>query len=156
MAAGLSAIYDQGVVKYSLGWTVTNLPATPTNIGVSLHSGAIGTNKVSVTEWTSGANANTNYLVRLSMGVGSANWSVAAFVAGTGVVAGNAVQQAFFSPGGLTGTGSNILAVALQDALAVGAGNLLWFADISSQAVATGIIVQFNTGSPSDITVTLL
>ncbi len=153
MATGLSAIYDQGAVKYSLGFATTNLPTKPAAIAISLHSSAIGTAKVSASEWTNGGAANTNYTTRASVGIDSTNWTVAAFLAGTGVVANNANQVQMFGGAGLTGTGNNIVAVGLQDSATIGAGNLLWFADITSQAVATGIIVQFNAGT--DITLTL-
>lgn len=147
MATGLSAIYDQGAVKYSLGFATTNLPAKPTGIWASLHTAAIGTAKVLASEWPT---TNTNY-ARLSFGVDTTNWTVAAFVAGTGVVGTNAVQQAFAAASG-SAFPLNILAVGLEDLVTIGAGNLLWFADITSQSVASGIIVQFNVG---DISLTL-
>src|ERR1700759_2932862 len=131
MAVGLSAIYDQGFVKYSLGFSTTNLPATPTAIGISLHSSAIGTAKVSASEWTNGGAANTNYTARLSIGVGTSNWTIAAFVAGTGCIATNSVQVAFSA---LTGTGNNVVSVGFNDNLTIGSGALLWFADVTSTA----------------------
>lgn len=150
MAVGLSAIYDQGLVKYSLGFATTNLPTKPAAIGISLHTTAIGTNKVSTGELPSAGGGYSNYTTRLTAGIDSTNWTVAAFVAGTGVVATNAIQLAFPS---VSGTGFNLLAVGLQDSLTIAAGNLLWFADITTQAVASGIIIQFN---PGDISLTLL
>jgi hypothetical protein len=142
MASGLSSPSDTTVIKSVLGFT-SGAFAVPTAMGISLHSSAIGTSNVLASEWANGGAANTNYTSRLSIGVGASNWSLAAFVAGTGVVASNAVQVSF---GALTGTGGTLVAVGFNDSLTIGGGNLLFFADVTSQAVATGIVVAFFIG----------
>ena len=153
MATGLGAIYDQGAMKYSLGFVTTNLPATPTTVAISLHSSVIGTAKVLTGEFTQ---TSTGY-VRIKAGTSSngqdsANWTVAAFVAGTGVVATNATQVSFAAAAG-AGWPINLLAVGFFDTTTYNTGNLLWFADVTSQAIAVGIIVAFFIG---DVSLTLL
>jgi hypothetical protein len=142
MASGLSSPTDTNVIKTVLGFTGTPF-TTPTAMGISLHSAALGTAKVLASEWVNGGALNTNYTSRLSVGVGTSNWSIAAFVAGTGVVASNSQQVSFAA---LTGTGSTLVAVGFNDSLTIGGGNLLFFADVTSQAVATGIVVAFFIG----------
>lgn len=149
MATGLSAGLDSSVLKTILGFVSGQFTA-PTVCAISLHSGPIGTAKVITSEWSNGGAANTNYTSRLTVGVGTSNWTVAAFVAGTGCVATNAAQVAFSA---LTGTGNNVVSVGFNDSATIGAGNLDWFADVTSTAIAAGIIVQFNIG---DISLTLL
>jgi hypothetical protein len=149
MATGLSAGLDSSVLKTILGFVSGQFTA-PTVCGISLHSAALGTAKVIASEWSNGGAANTNYTARLSVGVGTSNWTVAAFAAGTGCIATNSVQVAFTA---LTGTGNNVVAVGFNDSLTIGAGTLDWFADVTSTAIAAGIIVQFNVG---DISLTLL
>lgn len=150
MESGLSAIYLQGVVKYSLGWTVTNLPAKSTAVGIGLHSGLIDGNRVSASEWTSAGAANTNYTVRKNLNIDTGHWTVNAFDPAVGVIAINKDAIVFFSPSGLTGSGSQYLfSIGLYDTVAIGSGNLIYFADQSTSISNVNVIgntVTFNAG----------
>ena len=112
-----------------------------------MHSGLIGQFKTIANEWVNGGPLNTNYTSRLSAGIGASNWNVTSFVAGTGCVASNANQLAFFGTG-LTGTGNVVYAIGFNDSATIGGGNLDWFADFPATAsVPPGMIVQFNVGN---------
>ncbi len=130
---------------------------TPTAvIAITLHTVAFGNNKVAVSEWTQ---TNWNY-VRIAAGtngtgIGTASWSVAAFVASTGVVAQNNTQVAFTAA---SGTASPVALATVgffggTTPLTYGSGTLLFFADLqTSQNIASTIIVAFFVG---DISFTL-
>jgi hypothetical protein len=146
---GLSAGSDQTVLYTVLGFT-TGTYGVPAGCFISLHSASLGTAKVAASEWISAGASNSSYTTRLTLGLGAANWTITAFAANTGVVARNTNQVQFSA---LTGTGNSIAAVGFWDSATIGAGNLDWFADVTPQAVATGIIVAFFT---NDISFTLL
>jgi hypothetical protein len=147
MASGLSSPADTSTLSSILGFT-SGFLAVPTALAISLHTAAIGTAKVLASEWTQ---TNTNY-TRLSIGVGTANWALAAFSAGTGVVATNKVQVAFAAASG-SAFPLNLVAVGFSDSATYNSGNFLFFSDVTSQAVPSGIICQFNIG---DVSFTLL
>ena len=153
MATGLSAWSDQSVLYTILGFASGGY-GVPAGCYISLHDGAIGNPKVPVSEWVNGGALNTHYTARIAAGtttgLDSANWTITAFAAGTGVIAKNTNQVQFAA---LTGTGNNILSVGFWDSATIGSGNMDWFADVASQAVAPGIIVAFFSG---DISFTLL
>ena len=102
--------------------------------------------KAGATEWTSGS--DTSY-ARVAVGAAGVGWTIVAWAA-TGTVFNNTSQLAFAA---VSGTAQTLFSVGFCDALT--AGNIAWFADLaSSQAVALGIIVQFNAAT--DIIFTLL
>jgi hypothetical protein len=131
--------------------------ALPTTIAIALVTTAIGNNKVFVNanEFTQ---VSSNY-VRIAagtggtaLGVGSANWSIAAFVASTGVIATNLTQVSFLAASGAAGT-QTLATVAFTSSLTYNGGALLFFADLAAtQAIAVTIIVAFFV---SDISFTL-
>jgi hypothetical protein len=145
--SGVSAGVDTSLLKSILGFTSGTFPI-PTVCAISLHTAILGTAKVFANEWTQ---TSTNY-VRLSAGVDTANWLIAAFVANTGSVGSNKIQLAMAAASG-AGFPLNILSVGFNDSLTYGGGNLDWFADVASTQVNAGIIVQFNVG---DITLATL
>jgi hypothetical protein len=148
-STGLSAGSDQTVLYTILGFT-TGTYGVPAGCSISLHSASLGSAKVAASEWISGGTSNTNYTARLAVGLGASNWTITVFAANVGVVAKNTNQVSFTA---LTGSGNSVAAVGFWDNATIGAGNLDWFADVTPQAVATGIIVAFFA---NDISFTLL
>src|SRR6266403_3634614 len=146
MAAGngVTSVKDTEVAKQIIalasGKYSDNSAAGANWIGLS--STHVTTTKVAgnFTEWTSGSDGS---YARIAMGAAGVGWTIAAFVTGTGVVLSNTSQLAFAA---VTSNAQTLFSVGFFDALTV--GNLDWFADLSSsQAVAIGIIVQFNAST---------
>jgi hypothetical protein len=152
MASGLSSGQDTALITHQLG---TTSYALPTTIAIALCTVAFGNPKVFGNEFTT---VNSNY-ARIpagtggtALGVGAANWSIAAFLAGTGVVATNLTQVSFLAASGAVGT-QTLATVAFTSSTTYGGGSLLFFADLlTTQGIASTIIVAFFT---SDITFTL-
>jgi hypothetical protein len=141
--SGFSSAFDTNVTKNVLGFTS---PGTiiPTAIYSALYSTAIGNAKVVNTEWSTSGTA----YVRQSFGIGASNWTLSAFVAGTGVVVTNANQVTY---SGLTGGSPiNLNSVGFIDASS-GAGTLglIFFADVTTFSVAVGVQVAFFVGDVS-------
>jgi hypothetical protein len=152
MAAGngLTSVKDTEITKQLIataaGKFSDNSAAGANWIGLS--STQVTTTKVAAnfTEWTSGSDGS---YARIAMGAAGAGWSLAAFVTGTGVVMSNTSQLAFAA---VTSNAQTLFSVGFFDALT--SGILDWFADLgSSQAVAIGIIVQFNASTDINLTV---
>ena len=145
---GFSAGYDTALIKQVLGFASGGL-ALPAHVEAALFKTAVfGTAKVVGTEWTT---SDSTAYARVDIGIDSTNWNVAAFVAGTGTVATNAIQKAFAAY--VAGAASqSIFTVGFMDAAS--GGNLQFFADLAASiSVSAGIIVQFNV---ADIALTLL
>jgi hypothetical protein len=153
--SGFSSGFDTNVTENILGWTSPPSIA-PAALYALLTSTAIGSAKVLTGEWTTGTgSAGSNY-VRQSFGIGSANWTLNAFVASTGVVATNKNQVTFPAT---NGTGAiNLDSVGFIDASS-GAGTLglIFFADVTIYSVVVGIQVAFfGTSGGPDVSWTLL
>ena len=145
MASGVGASLDSTILASVLGNAAGTLVVSPGMFGALYKTAVIGNAKSGGTEWTT--SDTTNY-ARLSFGVGTANWSIAAFVSGTGCVGTNINQVAFGSY--ISGSASQSIFSVGFNSLLSGAGTLLWFADLgSAQTVTPGIIVQFNAGDAS-------
>ena len=137
-------------MNHQLGITSYTMP---TVITISLHTAQLGTAKVSASEWTTTNSGYARiYAGTNGTGIGSASWSVAAFVSGTGVIATNATQVSFPAASG-SAYPITLYSVGFWNNITVGSGNLLFFADLgTSQSIASTIIVAFFV---SDISFTL-
>lgn len=142
MANGLSATVCTSIGKSVLGFT-SGTYAIPTVCAIALHTLPLGTSKAFANEWTT---TNTNY-ARITIGVGASNWILASFVAGTGVVFGNAVQVQSAAATSGSAFPINLEAVSFNDSATVGAGNMDWFADVATVSVPTGQTIQFQTNA---------
>jgi hypothetical protein len=158
--SGIGAQADTGFMKYSLG--ISGLNASPNSLYFALFGnfsgtgGALGSSKSGYTnEWTStGSSVDTAYVRTLAgtgnSGVGATEWTVAAYVNGTGVVATNATQVTFAA---VTGSPVYLASVGLVDSSSYGTGNVWWMADLATPfQVAVGIQIAFYI---SDVSLTL-
>lgn len=141
--SGFSSGFDTTMTKNALGFTSPGTP-NPGSLYAALYSVAIGNAKVVSTEWSTSGTA----YARQSFGIGASNWTLNAFVAGTGVVATNANQVSFAALTG--GSAINLDSVGFIDAVS-GAGTvgLVFFADVTIFSVAVGIQVAFFVGDVS-------
>ena len=146
MAAGqgLTAVADLAIVNTIIAKSGQYGSSTGGNTTgsnwIGLSSTQLTTTKAiaNATEWT--AASDTAPYARVAMGASGAGWTLTAFVANTGVQINNTNQLQFL---GVAGTAQTLNSVLFCDALT--AGNIDWFYDLSSpQAVAIGIVVQFN------------
>jgi hypothetical protein len=146
MASGLSATVCTALGKNLLGFSSGTF-VTPTVCAIALHTAALGTAKAFASEWPT---VNTNY-ARITIGVGATNWILNAFLAGTGTVFGNAIQVQSAAATAGTAFPLNLSAVSFNDSATVGAGNMDWFADVSTVSVPTGQTIQFQTNAAANL-----
>jgi hypothetical protein len=146
--SGLTAYGDTAIVKTLVALATNKFQDSGGGANwIALYSlqGTVAT-KTPTSEWTSGS--DTAY-ARVAVGAAGIGWTIVAW-ASTGTVFNNTSQLAFAA---VTGAAQTLFSVGFCDA--VTAGNIAWFADLgSTQAVALGIIVQFNAAT--DIIFTLL
>ena len=147
-ANGLTAYGDTAIVKTLIALATNKFQDSGGGANwIALYSTVFGAaTKAGATEWTSGS--DTTY-ARIAVGAAGVGWTITAW-ASTGTVFQNTSQLAFAA---VATTAQSLFSVGFCDALT--AGNVAWFADLAAmQAVAIGIIVQFN--SLTDIVFTLL
>jgi hypothetical protein len=147
-ANGLTAYGDTAIVKTLIALATNKFQDSGGGANwIALYSTAFTVaTKAGATEWTVGS--DTAY-ARVAVGAAGIGWTIVAW-ASTGTVFNNTSQLAFAA---VTGTAQTLFSVGFCDAITT--GNVAWFADLASlQAVALGIIVQFNAAT--DIIFTLL
>jgi hypothetical protein len=157
---GIGAGIDTGLMKHSLG--ITSITASPASLYFALFGSYAGANPIGsaksgyANEFTStGSSVDTAYVRTLAgtgnSGVGAVEWTVNAYVNGTGSVATNATQVTFAA---VTGSPIYLCSVALVDSATWNAGNIWWMADLTTQyQVVVGIQIAFYIG---DVLLTLL
>lgn len=143
---GLTSAQDLNIAQQLLGVAGTAYPTLTTNgVYIGLSNTQITTTKLlaNFTEWVVGS--DTTY-ARVNIPI--TGWTLTAFVALTGVIYNNTAQYQFAA---VATTAQTLQSVGFFSALT--AGTLCWFFDITSVAVAVGIIVQFNALTDIQLTV---
>lgn len=141
MAGSKSNYLSANMIQHYLGGVAA---ASPANVYVALCTAAVSDTSTGATI------TETNYTSYARTQVGSANDQTTAWNTATGTTTSTVTNKnAITFPTATGASGSPIISIAVLDSATAGAGNILYWCDVTSTAIASGDTPKINASGLS-------